>query len=129
MASKEGRLHNRKGRGCLRAAGAGTNHQLVFTVRIIITLAVLRLQLPHAALAVLYGVDRSTITRAVHEIRPLPAARGFAVPGHLVLRLRTLEDVFAYAAAEGMELRLDSTGDRGRHPGANRPGRRAFVSG
>ncbi|MEU9273176.1 transposase family protein [Streptomyces sp. NPDC048251] len=50
----------------------------MFTDRIIATLIVLRFQLPHAALAVLYGVDRSTITRAVHEIRPLLAARGFA---------------------------------------------------
>ncbi|MFJ3692327.1 transposase family protein [[Kitasatospora] papulosa] len=129
MASEEGRLHNRRGRGRLRAAGAGPNHQLVFTDRIIVTLVVLRLQLPHAALAVLYGVDRSTITRAVHEIRPLLAARGFAVPGRLDLRLRTLEDVFAYAAAEGVELRLDGTEVRVRRPGANRPGRRAFVSG
>ncbi|MFD5029168.1 transposase family protein [Streptomyces sp. NPDC058405] len=129
MASEEGRLHNRRGRGRLRAAGVGPNHQLVFTDRIIVTLVVLRLQLPHAALAVLYGVDRSTITRAVHEIRPLLAARGFAVPGHLDLRLRTLEDVFAYAAAEGVELRLDGTEVRVRRPGANRPGRRAFVSG
>jgi hypothetical protein len=31
--------------------------------------------------AVLCGVDRSTVTRAVHEVRPLLAARGFAVPG------------------------------------------------
>ncbi|MGW6261136.1 hypothetical protein [Streptomyces sp. NPDC055085] len=41
---------------------------------------VLRFQLPHAALALLHRVDRSTITRAVHEVRPLLAARGFAVP-------------------------------------------------
>ncbi|MGW7012686.1 hypothetical protein ACWGBJ_19080 [Streptomyces sp. NPDC054951] len=68
-----------------------------------------------ATLAVPYGVDRSTITRAVHQIRPLPAARGFAVPGHLDLRLRTLEDVFAHAAAEGVELRLDGTEIRGQH--------------
>ncbi|MEU8836360.1 transposase family protein [Streptomyces sp900116325] len=41
---------------------------------------ILRFQLPHAALAVFYSVDRSTVTRAVHETRPLLAARGFAVP-------------------------------------------------
>lgn len=129
MAAEEGRRFDRRGHDRLRAAGAGPNHQLVFTDRVIATLVVLRLQLPHAALAVLYGVDRSTITRAVHEIRPLLAARGFAVPGHPGLRLRTLEDVFAYAAAEGIELRLDGTEVRVRRPKANRPGRRAFVSG
>ena len=95
----------------------------------IATLVVLRFQLPHAALAVLYGVDRSTITRAVREIRPLLARRGFAVPGKPELRLKTLADVFAYAAAEGVELRFDGTEVQVRRPKAGRPGRRAFVSG
>jgi hypothetical protein len=49
---------------------------LAFTDRVIATLVVLRFQLPHAALAVFYAVDRATITRAVGEIRPLLAARG-----------------------------------------------------
>ena len=74
-------------------------------------------------------MDRSTITRAVHEIRPLPAARGFAVPGQYGLRLRTLADVFAYAAARGVELRIDGTEGQVRRPQANKPGRRVFVSG
>ncbi|HXL20132.1 MAG TPA: hypothetical protein VN961_21665, partial [Streptosporangiaceae bacterium] len=43
-----------------------------------------------AGVALFYGVDRSTITRAVGEVRPLLAARGFAVPGERGLRLRTL---------------------------------------
>jgi hypothetical protein len=51
---------------------------LSLTDRVIATLACLRLQLPHAAVALLYQVDRSTIARAVGEIRPLLAARGFA---------------------------------------------------
>ncbi|MET8432943.1 hypothetical protein ABZV61_09060 [Streptomyces sp900116325] len=34
-----------------------------------------RFQLPRAALAVFYRVDHSTVTRAVHETRPLLAAR------------------------------------------------------
>lgn len=80
-------------------------------------------------LALFYGVDRSTITRAVHEIRPLLAVRGFAVAGKPGLRLRTLADVFAYAAAEGVELRIDGTEVQVRRPRVNRPGRRAFVSG
>jgi len=102
---------------------------LVFTDRVIATTVIPRLQLPHDALAHFYGVDRSTVTRAVHEIRPLLAARGFAVPGHRNLRLRTLADVFAYAASHGVELRIDGTEVRVRRPRANSPGRRAFVSG
>ena len=66
---------------------------------------------------------------AVHEVRPLLAARGFAVPGHPDLRLRTLSDAFAYAAAQGVDLRIDGTEVRVRRPRANRPGRRAFISG
>ncbi len=100
-----------------------------FTDRVIATLVVLRFQLPHAALALWYGVDRSTITRAVQEIRPLLAARGFAVPGEPGLRLRTLADVFAYAASRGVHLRIDGTEVQVRRPQAGRPGRRAFVSG
>jgi DDE superfamily endonuclease len=78
---------------------------------------------------VLHGVDRATITSAVHEIRPLLARRAFAVPGRPGVRLRTLADVVAYAAAEGVELRHDGTETQVRRPRANRFGRRAFVSG
>ena len=130
LAQQESRLQARRGgRVRLRAAGAGPDHELPFTDRVIATLVILRFQLPHAALAVFYGVHRSTITRAVGEIRPLLAARGFAVPGQPGLRLRTLADVFAYAAAEGVRLRIDGTEVQVRRPGAGRPGRRAFVSG
>jgi hypothetical protein len=129
MAREAARLDERRGYDRLRAKGGGPDHQLVFTDRVIATLVVLRFQLPHAALAVFYGVDRSTVTRAVHEIRPLLAARGFAVPGRPELRLRTLADVFAYAAAEGVELLIDGTEVQVRCPRASRPGRGAFVSG
>jgi hypothetical protein len=52
---------------------------LVCVDRVIVTLVVLRFQLPHAALPELYRLDRSTVTRAVHEIRPLLVACGFCV--------------------------------------------------
>jgi hypothetical protein len=129
MIAEESRLRERRGHDRLRAPGAGPDHELPFTDRVIVTLVYLRFQLPHAALAELFRVDRSTVTRAVREIRPLPAARGFAVPGHPDLRLHTLADVFAYASAHGVELRIDGTGVQVRRPRANKPGRRAFVSG
>src|SRR6266567_18152 len=110
MAAEESRLHERRGHERMRAPGAGPDHELPFTDRVIVTLVMLRFQLPHAALAELYQVDRSTVTRAVREVRPLLAARG-------------------YAAAEGIELRIDGTEVQVRRPRANRPGRRAFVSG
>ncbi|WP_322973190.1 helix-turn-helix domain-containing protein [Peterkaempfera griseoplana] len=97
--------------------------------RLLVTLVHLRLGLPHAALAKLYRVDRSTVSAAVRQVRPLLAARGFAVPDRPGIRLRILEDVFAYADAEGVELRIDGTEVQVRRPKAGRPGRKAFVSG
>jgi hypothetical protein len=128
-AAHQGALHQRRGHPRQRAAGAGPHHQLVFTDRVLATLVILRFQLPHHALGVLHGVDRATITRAVHEVRPLLARRGFAVPGRPGVRLRTLADVVAYAAAEGVELCLDGTETQVRRPRAHHAGRRAFVSG
>ena len=58
----------------------------------LVTLVILRLRLPHQALAVLYGVDRATVTRAVHEVRTLLARRGFAVPDAPGVRLHTLPE-------------------------------------
>ena len=129
MAAEESRLRERRGHERLRAPGAGPDHELVFAGRVIVTLVALRFQLPHAALAELCRVDRSTVTRAIREVRPLLAARGFAVPGRPGLQLRTLADVFAYASAHGVELRLDGTEVQVRRPRASKPGRRAFVSG
>jgi hypothetical protein len=129
VAAEEARLRERRGHDRERAPGAGPDHDLPFTDRVIVTLVCLRHQLPHAATAALYEVGRSTVTRAVREIRPLLAARGFAVPHRPGLRLRTLADVFAYADAHGVELRIDGTEVQVRRPRAGRPGRKAFVSG
>src|SRR4051812_36891439 len=112
-----------------RAEGAGRKPRLVFVDRLLVTLVHLRLGLPHTALAELYGVDRSTVSAAVREIRPLPAAHGFALPHRPRPRIRTLEDLFAYADIEGVELRIDGTEVQVRRPKAGRPGRKAFISG
>jgi uncharacterized protein (DUF2336 family) len=55
----------------------------VFVGRVIVTLVALRFQLPHAALAELCRVDRSTVTRAIREVRPLLASWA-ADPDHPV---------------------------------------------
>ena len=102
MAAEESRLRERRGRERMRAPGAGPDHDLPFADRVIVTLVYLRFQLPQELLAELYGVHRSTVTRAVGEVRPLLAVRGFAVPGEPGVRLRTLADVFAYSAARGV---------------------------
>ncbi len=128
-AGAEGRRHAARGRARKRAEGAGARHQLMFVDRLVATLIHLRHDLPHSVLGLLFGVDRSTLTRAVGEVHTFLAERGCAVPDRPGLRLRTLTDVFAYAQAEGVELRLDAAEIQVRRPPAGRGGRRAFVSG
>ncbi|GGS76683.1 hypothetical protein GCM10010240_07000 [Streptomyces griseoviridis] len=49
---------------------------------------------PRSVPGLLFGVDRSTVTRAIGEVSALLAERGRAVPDRPGLRLRTLTDVF-----------------------------------
>jgi hypothetical protein len=128
-AARQSALRAARGGPRRRAEGAGRKPKLVFFDRLLVTLVHLRHQLPHAVLAELFAVDRSTVSEAIRQARPLLAARGFAVPDRAGLRLKTLEDVFAYAEAEGVELRMDGAETQVRRPQAGRPGRRAFVSG
>ncbi|MFF3747473.1 helix-turn-helix domain-containing protein [Streptomyces kronopolitis] len=68
--------------------GAGAKHGLKFIDRLLATLVHLRHGVTHDLLACWFDVDRSTITRAIGEVRPLLAERGCTVsPG---VRLRTL---------------------------------------
>ncbi|MFF2518133.1 transposase family protein [Streptomyces sp. NPDC058086] len=128
-AARQSGLREARGGERRRAAGAARKPKLVFCDRLLLALVHLRHQLPHEVLAELHGVDRSTVSTAIRQVRPLLAARGFAVPDRPGVRLRTLEDVFAYAEAEDVELRLDGAETQVRCPRAGRPGRRAFVSG
>ncbi|MFK4103301.1 hypothetical protein ACI2L1_25120 [Streptomyces sp. NPDC019531] len=96
---------------------------------VLVTLVHLRLQLPHAALAELYGVTRPNFTRHPRDppvARRSGLRRSRPAPS---LRLRTLADLFAHAQAEGVELRIDDTETQVRRPQAGRAGRKAFVSG
>ncbi|MEV7616193.1 transposase family protein [Streptomyces sp. NPDC089799] len=128
-AARQSKLRVARGGERKRAAGAGRRPKLVLCDRLLLALVYLRHQLPHEVLAELFDVDRSTVSAAIRQVRPLLAARGFAVPDRPGLRLRTLADVFAYAEAEGVELRLDGAETQVRRPQTGRPGRRAFVSG
>ncbi|MEV4927819.1 transposase family protein [Streptomyces roseoverticillatus] len=118
-AARQSTLRAARGGERKRAEGAGRKPKLVFFDRLLVTLVHLRHQLPHEVLAELFDVDRSTVSEAIRRLRPLLAARGFAVPDRPGLRLKTLEDVFAYAEAEGVEMRLDGPRPRS---GAHRPG-------
>src|SRR5262249_41542359 len=67
----------------------------------------------------------------LHRGPPDPPAAGRPRVRHTPtgVRLHTLADVLAYAAAEGLVVRLDGTEIQVRRPAAHRPGRPAFVSG
>lgn len=70
-----------------RAVGAGAKHRLVFVDRLLATLVHLRHGATHDVLACWFGVDRSTITRAVGEVRPLLAEQGCTIgPDRLSFR-------------------------------------------
>ncbi|WP_210539319.1 hypothetical protein [Streptomyces scabiei] len=43
------------------------------------------------------------------------------------MRLRTLEDLFAYVDSEGVDLRIDGTEVQVRRSCAQRPGRKAYA--
>ncbi|MGW1695911.1 hypothetical protein [Streptomyces sp. NPDC002399] len=129
LAPRESELRERRGVERQRGAGAGPKHDLVFIDRLLVTPVHLRTRLPHATLAELERTAHSTVPRAIGEIRPLPAARGFAVPDRPDTRLRTLADVFTYAEAEGIRLRIDGAETQVRRPKAGRPGRRRCLRG
>jgi hypothetical protein len=110
-----------------RAVGADAKHRLVFVDRLPATLVHLRHGATHDVLACWFEVDRSTITRAVGEIRPLLAERGCTVgPG---VRLRTLAEVVEHLGATGTTGIIDGAEIRVRRPKAASKDRDAFTSG
>jgi hypothetical protein len=110
-----------------RAVGAGAKHQLVFIDRLLTTLVHLRHGITHDVLACWFGVDRSTITRAIGEVRPLLAERGCTISPDV--RLRTLAEVIDYLGATGRTGIVDGTEIRVRRPAAGRKDREKFISG
>ncbi|MEU8789774.1 transposase family protein [Streptomyces sp. NPDC048643] len=110
-----------------RAVGGGPKHRLVFVDRMLATLVHLRHGVTHDVLACWFGVDRSTITRAVGEVRPLLAERGCTVSSDV--RLRTLAEVVEHLGSSGMTGIIDGTEIRVRRPAAGRKDRDRFISG
>ncbi|MEU9222553.1 transposase family protein [Streptomyces sp. NPDC048376] len=110
-----------------RAAGAGAKHRLVFVDRLLATLVHLRHGATHDVLACWFGVDRSTITRAVGEVRPLLAERGCTVSPDV--RLRSLAEVIDHLGSSGTTGIVDGTEIRVRRPAAGRQDRDKFISG
>ncbi|MFE3866159.1 transposase family protein [Streptomyces goshikiensis] len=110
-----------------RAVGAGAKHRLVFIDRLLATLVHLRHGATHDVLACWFGVDRSTITRAIGEVRPLFAARGCTIAAGV--RLRTLAEVIDQLGASVQTGIIDGTEIRVRRPAVGRKDREKFISG
>ncbi|MGP3638680.1 transposase family protein [Streptomyces sp. 24-1644] len=110
-----------------RAVGAGAKYKLVFVDRLLATLVHLRHGATHDVLACWFGVDRSTITRAISEVRPLLAQRGCTVTPDI--RLRSLAEVIEHLGANGPTGIIDGTEIRVRRPATGRKDREKFISG
>ncbi|MCX5388498.1 transposase [Streptomyces sp. NBC_00094] len=110
-----------------RAVDAGAKHKLVFVDRLLATLVHLRHGATHDVLACWFGVDHSTITHAIGEVRPLLSERGCTIsPG---VRLHSLAEVVDYLGASGQTGIIDGTEIRVRRPAAGRKNREKFISG
>ncbi|PWI04840.1 hypothetical protein DIZ27_42840 [Streptomyces sp. NWU339] len=83
----------------LRARGAGAKDKLSAPGRILATVLYRRKLGTHELLAGLFGVTRSTLSRAVQEVQPLLAKHGQAIRPSTA-RFRTPADVAAFLAAE-----------------------------
>ncbi|MGB9999617.1 transposase family protein [Streptomyces pseudogriseolus] len=119
------------GEACRSTAEAGRGRRrearLVFVDRLLATLVHLRHGVTHDVLACWFGVDRSTITRAVGEVRPLLAERGCTVSPDV--RLRSLAEVIDHLGSSGTTGIVDGTEIRVRRPAAGRKDRDKFISG
>ncbi|MFB7026559.1 MULTISPECIES: transposase family protein [unclassified Streptomyces] len=110
-----------------RAVGAGAKYRFVFVDRLLSALVHLRHGATRDVLACWFGVDRSTITRAIGEVRSLLAERGCTIsPG---VRLRTLAEVIDHLGASGQTGIVDGTEIQVRRPAAGRKDRGTFTSG
>jgi hypothetical protein len=102
---REQDLHQRRGSDRQRAPGAGPPPRLTLADRVLATLLRQHLALSCPLLAQLPGVNRTTISRAVQQTRPLLARHGLAAAGQPAARLYTLADISAYAARQGIITR------------------------
>ena len=76
--------------------------------RVLATLLHRHLALPYPLLAQLLGVNRTTISRAIQQTRPLLNQHGPATAEPPAARLHTLADIAAYAASQGIMPRAEN---------------------
>ena len=101
-AQREQGRHQRRGAERRRAAGAGPHPKLTSADRILATVLYLRRLCTQAVLGELFAVDRSRITEAIREIRPLLEEHGHAITP-ATARFPAPADLIAFLAAEDAE--------------------------
>src|SRR5579859_244938 len=101
-AQREQSRHRRRGTERRRAAGAGPRAKLTNADRILATVLYLRRLCTHAVLGELFAVDRSRITEAIREIRPLLDEHRHAITP-ATARFPAPADLIAFLAAEDAE--------------------------
>ena len=101
-AQREQARHRRRGTERRRAAGAGPRAKLTNADRILATVLYLRRLCTQAVLGELFAVDRSRITEAIREIRPLLEEHGHAITP-ATARFPAPADLIAFLAAEDAE--------------------------
>jgi hypothetical protein len=98
-AQREQARHRRRGTERRRAAGAGPRLRLTDADRVLATVLYLRKLCTQAVLAEMFAVDRSRITEAVRETRPLIEERGHAITPSTA-RFPAPADLIAFLAIE-----------------------------
>ncbi len=101
-AQREQARHQRRGSERRRAAGAGPRPKLTNADRILATVLYLRRLCTQAVLGELFAVDRSRVTEAIREIRPLLEEHGPAITP-ATARFPAPADLIAFLAAEDAE--------------------------
>jgi len=99
---REQARHQRRGTERRRAAGAGPRARLTSADRILATVLYLRRLCTQAVLGELFAVDRSRVTEAIREIRPLLEEHGHAITP-ATARFPAPADLIAFLAAEDAE--------------------------
>ena len=101
-AQREQARHQRRGTERRRAAGAGPRAKLTTADRILATVLYLRRLCTQAVLGELFAVDRSRITEAIRETRPLLDEHRHAITP-ATARFPAPADLIAFLAAEDAE--------------------------
>ena len=99
---REQSRHRRRGTERRRAAGAGPRAKLTNADRILATVLYLRRLCTQAVLGELFTVDRSRITKAIRETRPLLEEHGHAITP-ATARFPAPADLITFLAAEDAE--------------------------